>query len=228
MYTPVFAKEPRDLVEAKGVIFGDKNAVGYAGLLFAIYADIFGWDDAKTVWGYTGQADAQLAMLAGELNMHQGSVIGYHVAFKPYEEKGEGAALSQGGLLDDKGNIVRDPGLPNVPTVPEIYEEYYGKPLPEMQMAVYKGIVVAPRVFGKSYHLPPGTPDHILTIWDKAVKEMTKDPEFLEAFDKVAPGRAPFLFYKDDPEVWKAVCRVSPEVLEYTKKLAEKYGAVFD
>lgn len=90
----------------------------------------------------------------------------------------------------------RDPSLPNVPTTLELG-------YPSIDGPMWNGISG-----------PPKLPSHIVNVWNQAVKEMLKDPEYLSQFRKV------FLrpFYHSSTEMKDYVRKES-------ENLADLYGA---
>src|SRR3989304_5056191 len=51
----------------------------------------------------------------------------YNAPVVPLIQEGKAIPLMSFGQLDDNGNIVRDPAVPDLPTVPEVYEKLKGK-----------------------------------------------------------------------------------------------------
>ncbi len=45
----------------------------------------------------------------------------------PFPEKGEVMPLFQGGILNEKGELVRESVIPEIPTIKELYESIFGK-----------------------------------------------------------------------------------------------------
>ena len=61
----------------------------------------------------------------------------------------------------------RDPSLPDVPTTSELG-------YPKIYSPMWNGISGPPRL-----------PSHIVEVWDKALKQMLTDPEYLSQFNKL-------------------------------------------
>ncbi len=219
-----FAKEPKDLLTAEGLLFGTIGPTAAHGSGMLAVADLLGMDKLRFIWGYKGSAEERLAFISGETNMF-GASVGTYYSFMPYIESGEAVGILQTGMFDKKGNVVRDPGIPDMMTVGEFYEEAFGEPPSGLKWEVFKGIYVAARVGGKTLYLPPGTPDNIMEILDKAAREMVKDAEFDEDFTRIF-GTRPILIISDAPDVWKGVVTRDPDVYESVKRLVAAHGVI--
>ena len=65
-------------------------------------------------------------------------------------KKGTAIPLMSFGVLDEQGNVVRDPNFKDLPTVPEVYEQ----PRPEAVGCCLRGVRRVPR---RRLHLPEGS-----------------------------------------------------------------------
>ena len=168
-----------------------------------------------------------MAFITGETNCSGETTLGYNTAMKPYVARGEAVPLYQSGIMDEKGNVVREPAAPDVPTVPELYEQIYGKKPSGPIWEVYK-LVVGAHTFGKTLIFPTQTPEEILKIYKDAVAKMVKDPVFLKESENASPG-APHYFGKILTSQYPAGVSGTPELVNFMKKVAlEKYDVVFD
>ncbi len=103
--------KPEDLLKAKGIVFGGtQGAVGY---VFICANQVLNFlPTEKVVVAYSGSGDSFRAFLAG-VSMSGGSTPTYVENVLPYVKKGEVMPLFQTGLLDEKGNVVKDPSVPS-------------------------------------------------------------------------------------------------------------------
>ncbi len=222
---PGIVKEPKDLLTGKGVISGNEDPSGGTGFSYVCAKELLGIHLEKEVWGYPGGSQRRLAFLAGEINVSVESSVGYKVSVRPYVERGQAVPVFQSGILDEKGNVIRD--VPDIPTVPEIYLQIHGKAPSGIVWDMYK-LMVAGRTFGKILLLPPKTPADIVDSYRKAAVEMVKDPGFLGESERMEPG-ARYLVGETLARSYLAGISARPEVVEFVKKVqSEKYGVVFD
>lgn len=223
---PGVIKDPKDLLTGKGAIAGLEDPSGGTGFSFACSKELLGITFEKEVWGYPGGGQRRLAYMAGEINLTGESSVGYKVSARPLVERGQAVPIFQSGILDEKGNVIKD--VPDIPTVPELYQQIHGKtPPPGLVWEMYK-LMVAGRTFGKMLLLPPKTPVDIVNVFRKAAVDMVNSSEFRDESEKLEPG-ARYLVGEKLANSYLAGIAARPEVVEFTKKVQkEKYGVALE
>lgn len=222
-------KEPKEIVNAKGLIFGHESPTSGIGGNFVWAKELLGIPIERFVWGYGGSAASRLAFLAGEINMIGETTFGYNAAIKPYVERGEIMPVFQSGEAGSSGNIVRSnpKAAPDVPSVPELYQQIYGKPPSGIVFEAYK-TQVATCTYARAIVFPPKVPTDIIDVLRKAAIKMVNDTNFKSEIEVANPGGA---HYVGDALVqnYAAAVGASSEVVQYLKKtLVEKYNMRFD
>ena len=81
------------------------------------------------------------------------------------------------GVLNDKGEFVRDPTFPDLPHFTEAYEMAYGKK-PGTAYEAFKAFVVAGFAAQKPIFLPKGTPKDAVDTYVQALAKVVKTPAF--------------------------------------------------
>jgi hypothetical protein len=219
--------KPEDIMTDDNIIFGHVNATGGTGSGFVWARELLGFKTKKLVWGYGGGSAARRAWFQGELTIGGESTMGYNGGVKAYVERGEVVPILQSGILDDDGNVVREPAAPDVPTPVELYEKFHGKKPSGLVYEAYK-LIVGSRTYGKTILLPQDTPADIVKAFEEATAKMVKDAKFLEDAEMMNPG-APHFFGKNFVKAYPAGVSGAPEVIKYMKKiLTEKYGITFN
>lgn len=82
-------------------------------------------DTIKIVFGYGGGGATRIAYEQGEINICSQATPSYLAGIVPLEQEGRSRPLFQLGRLDDAGEIVRDPAVPHIQTVRELYIDMY-------------------------------------------------------------------------------------------------------
>ncbi len=223
---PGLIKEPKDILTAKGLVFGHNVPVAGTTTPFILAHEMLGFE-CKMVLGYSGSGPARLAFLSGECNVGGGGTGGYN-AMKPFIDKGEAVPLFQQGVLDAAGNIIREKPLPHFPTMPEFYQQIYGKAPSGPAFEAYKLVMTLRTLASQTLLLPPKTPAEVVNICRKAAIDMVKDREFLDDMERLLPGGT-HLFGEDLARIFPAGVSGKPETVKFLKDfLAKKYGVVFD
>lgn len=184
---PHLVKKPEDIVKAKGLIFGGAAIPSSSSIYGLLASKILGYKLDKTIVAYRGGGPAQLAFLSGELNCMDHQSTTYLKKIKPMVEKGEVIPIWQTGLLNEKGEHVREPGVPDIYTVKELYRKIYGSDPSGSVWNAFDMLVGAVGSINFCFLLPPGA-EKYATILSDAFEKMVKDPGFQADFNKVFPG----------------------------------------
>jgi tripartite-type tricarboxylate transporter receptor subunit TctC len=178
-------------------------------------ADLFGYS-VKQVSGYKGYNETALGMLRGELDMSGHNANGYNSLVVPIVKKGEVIVLFQSGIFDATGNIIRDPRIPDVPTIEEIYKKIYGK---DPKGRAWDGIkaVVSAQTVGFALWLPPGVPQERTQVLIHAFKSMVNSAEFKVEAEKILGGEPVFLIGKESQLAFRTLIDAPPEIVELFK-----------
>jgi len=180
----VFYASPRvgvrraaDLPQARDLVMGSPSPPG--NVLTAIVAMELLGVSPKVVFGFEGVGPARLAFERGELTLDFQSTIVYVTQVQPLVAAGRAVPLMTLGYLDERGQVVRDPALRDLPTVYEVYQQIYRrKPDGLLRWKAFRALFAAGWVYGRGLWAPGGTPPEILRELHEAVDRMNRDPEF--------------------------------------------------
>lgn len=220
--------KPEDILKAKDLIFSGPTSIAHLFISAKEFLDI---PMKKAVLAYTGTGDSRRAFLSGETNMSYDPSISYNESVAQYVVRGEVMPLFQTGLIDDKGNLVKDPGLPaDVPTAKELYEKLYGKSPSGMAWEAYKGLITATRSYSDLLFLPPKTPDNITKVYWAASEAMLKDPEFIKYIEPLVGKNARFVAGEACDKGFKLnlSAAIKPEIRDWLRTALTKYGVAIE
>lgn len=217
--------KPEDITKAKGIIFG--YAAGTAGTPWIVARELLNFSVDKAVFAYTGSGDSRRAFLAGEINMIQESSNSYGPTILPYIQKGEVMVVCQSGIINDKGELVKDPALPkDILTAGDLYQKIYGKPPSGEVWTAFKQVIAGGRSFQRVLSLPPKTPENILDTYWAATQKLIKDTTFLKEADSSPDD--PWGAGKAYDTYFKSQFGMDPKSRELIKQMSDKYGLLFD
>jgi len=151
--------------------------------------DILGLN-VKPVFGMKGRGPARLAFERGEVRIDYQTTPAFIKRVTPLVKKGDAVPLFTWGMLDEKGNLTRDPTFPNLPHLGEVYEMTHGKKPRGPGWNAWKAFFAAGFPAQKMIFVKKGTPKHIVAAWRKAAADAIKLPGFEEAKNK-ALGKYP-------------------------------------
>lgn len=132
------------------------------------------------------------------------------------------------GLLDDDGKIVRDPAVPELPAVSDVYEELKGKKPAGNVWEAYKAFMPLGFAVQKILWVKSGTPKEAVSGVYNAADHMQKDGEFLTKAKEVLGGYPTLRGDKMDKTIQEAF-QISPQAQAFVKEwLAKKYNVKLD
>jgi putative tricarboxylic transport membrane protein len=179
-------KRVEDLAKAKDLIYGGISAIGL-DLIPLISFELLELD-ARGVLGFKGRGDARIAFERGETNIDYQTTPAYNATVVPLIKEGKAIPLMSFGQLDDSGNIVRDPAVPDLPTVPEVYEKLKGKKPAGKFWETYKIFMPSAFAVQKILWVKADAPAEVLRVFYEAADRLGKDKEFLAKTEKILGG----------------------------------------
>ncbi|MGH3358543.1 MAG: tripartite tricarboxylate transporter substrate-binding protein [Nocardioidaceae bacterium] len=183
--------------------------------------------DVDATFGLEGREDALLALQRGEVNIDYQTTAAYIAQVEPLVEEGKAIPLMSFGFLED-GEIVRDPNVPDLPTVAEVYEKFNGEEPSGQAFEAYEDFLVPGYVYQKGLWANEGTPDSVVQAYYDAVESMQEDPEFRKSSEEVLGGYPLYSGEDAEDELHKAF-DIEPEAREYVLNLLEtKYGTTIE
>lgn len=135
--------------------------------------------DVKTVFGFRGRGAGRLAFERGEVKIDYQTSSAYLKNVEPLVESGEAIPLWSWGVIDEGGQLVRDPSFPDLPHFGEVYETVHGKKGAGLEYESWYATMAAGFGAMKLLLVPNDTPDEIVELYAGAFEAMKKDPEFI-------------------------------------------------
>lgn len=135
--------------------------------------------DVQHVFGFKGRGDGRLAFERGEVNIDYQTSSAYLKNVQPLVDLGQAVPLFSWGVLDDAGNLMRDPTFPDLPHFAEAYETLTGAKPSGPDYDAYFAFFTAGFPAQKMAFLPKGTDPEIIAAYQSAVEAMKQDPDYL-------------------------------------------------
>lgn len=202
-------KGPQDIQKLKGqklMLGGQGPSKGEFGIMVPLR--MLGLE-VKGVWGLM-RGKARLAFERGEFSVNFDSAPGFNKRGSTLIKTGKAVPIFSLGVMDEQGNIVRDPNFPDLPSFPEAYEMMHGKKPSGIAYDAYRALFQMRVMANKSIWLPAGTPQPILDAWRKAMRQAFADPEFKKRAGDIS-GYSQFFGEAARPLMKEAIS-FSPEV----------------
>lgn len=176
--------------------------------------------DPKVTFGFEGRGPARLALQRGETNLDYQTTSAYLSSVQPLAKEGKVVPLMTFGVLNDKGEVVRDPNFPDLPTVVEVYEKLYGKKPSGAAYDAYVAFLAAAFSYQKGVWATPETPQQVREAFISAVPKLKSSAEF-EKKRKNVLGNYPIYSGDEVRKSLRKAYNVSDEVRGYIADLLE-------
>lgn len=212
-----------ELPKAQGLVFGSIPQPG-SELPVLLMFEVLGMSP-RVVFGFESRGPIRLAFERGEVNLDFQALFVYNSLVLPMVREGKAVPLMTLGYINEQGQMVRDPAVPDLPTVYEVFQEIYGrKPDGLLRWKAYRAALAASGAYGRGWWVPAGTPPEALQALREAVTRMNRDPEFLQQAKTLMEGYPLLPGDRVEREVLRAL-RTTLDVTKYIKDvLREKYG----
>ena len=176
--------------------------------------------DIEATFGFEGRGPARLALERGEVNLDYQTTSAYLTQVEPMVESGEVVPLMSFGVIED-GEIVRDPNVPDLPTVEEAYEMIHGEAPSGEAYDAYRAFLIPGFVYQKGIWANEGTSEELIQVMWDAAATLSEDEEFNEAAGDVLGGYPlyPGEIAADD---LREAFEIEPEVQQYTLDMLEE------
>jgi len=137
--------------------------------------------EVTAIFGYKGRGAGRVAFEQGETDIDYQTSTAYIKNVRPLIEQGLAVPLMTWGILDQDGNIVRDPLEPDLPCFPEVYENVHGKKPSGQAWESWKAFFIAGFGMQKALWLPENSPPEIVKKYRDTAAKIIADPEFQNA-----------------------------------------------
>lgn len=215
-------KRVEDLAKAKGLVYAGISASGL-DMIPLLSFDLLGLE-VKSVLGYKGRGEARLAYEKGESNLDYQTTPAYNASVVPLIKEGKAIPLMSFGLLDDDGRIVRDPAVPDLPTVSEVHEKIRGKKPSGPVWEAYKAFMPLAFAVQKILWVKAEAPRETMNAFYEAADHLQKDAEFQGKAAEVLGGYPVFRGDRMEKTIQEAF-QISPDAQNFVRDwLAKKYN----
>ena len=219
-------KRIEDLPKAKNLIYGGISAIGL-DMIPLISFELLQLD-ARGVLGFKGRGDARIAFERGETNIDYQTTPAYNATVVPLIKESKAIPLMSFGQLDEKGNIIRDPAVPDLPTVPEVYEKLKGKKPSGKFWDTYKIFMPSAFAVQKILWVKADAPAGALQAFYAAADRLDKDKEFHAKTEKILGGY-PLLRGDRLEKTIQQAFQIDAETQRFVKEwVGKKYRVKFD
>ncbi|MBI4526647.1 MAG: hypothetical protein HY695_22845 [Deltaproteobacteria bacterium] len=164
----------------------------------------------RSIFGYRGGGEVDMGMERGDIDGRVANLSSFLIEKGDWVKNGFVKILVQAGTIKEKGKLVRDADIPDVPMILELSSAPRVKQL--------RRINALAEVVGKLYVAPPKTPDDRVKILRQGFLATLADPAFLAEANQLKIDTNPI----DGSEIEtlvKDAMQVDSETVEFLKSL---------
>ncbi|MDR7485124.1 MAG: hypothetical protein QN187_07315 [Armatimonadota bacterium] len=212
-----------DLPRAAELTFGSNSPPG-ATVPALLAFELLGLSP-KVVFGFESRGPIRLAFERGELTLDFQASFVYHAQIAGLVREGKAIPLMTLGFINEKGEMVRDPAVPDLPTVYEVYQQLFKKkPDGLLRWKAFRALVAASWTYGRGIWAPEGTPPEALRALWEGIDRMNADRDFQDQAKKLMEGYPLYRGDRVEAQVHRAL-RVTLDVIKYVRDLLrDRYG----
>ncbi|MCL7745501.1 hypothetical protein [Halalkalibacter alkaliphilus] len=169
--------DPSQLLEAnQQLVYGGTSATGLP-LTTILSFEVLGLD-VDAIFGYESSGPARIAFEQGETNIDFQTTSSYLSNVLPLVDSGQAVPLYSIGQINSDGELIRDPQIPDLPTVKEVYEGIYGEEPTGQEWEAYKAFVGALYTVQKVLWVHADAPEEAVEALVVGIENMVEDEEF--------------------------------------------------
>ncbi|MXY34845.1 MAG: hypothetical protein F4Y60_12325 [Boseongicola sp. SB0664_bin_43] len=204
-----------EALQSANIRFGTETPLS-AELLDFVSMEMLGID-ARYVFGLSSK-DAEAAFQRAEMNVNTDNTRSY---LKDYGDDPKVNPVWSYGVIDENGDLQRDPDLPDVPTFPEFYAAVKGSAPEGTAYELQQSLMNAKVMLSKAVMLPKGTPDHIREVYINALMAVTSEPEVVAALPREI-GSMPLNFGDETQRALALGTEMAPDVRAWAAKFLKE------
>ncbi|WP_261397536.1 Bug family tripartite tricarboxylate transporter substrate binding protein [Halomonas sp. DP8Y7-3] len=134
--------------------------------------------DVQAVFGMRSRGEGRLAFERGEADIDFQTSSAYLSNVLPLVESGKAVPLFSLGLLNDEGEIVRDPAFPDLPTFNEVYAARHGEAPTGPAYEAFRKFFASGYALQKLIVVPKDTPADLIETYRDAAREFIATDAF--------------------------------------------------
>lgn len=177
--------------------------------------------DVHHVFGMKSRGEGRLAFERGEANIDFQTTSAYLKSSIGMVQEGKAIPLFTMGMLDEAGNLVRDPNFPDLPNVAEAIEIVTGKQPEGIEWDAFKALLIAGFPAQKLMVLPKTTPAPVVEAYRSAVRQMREDPDYKAGKDEALGGYEQVTDAAGEA-LYAAGTTIDPKARDWVRALLEK------
>jgi tripartite-type tricarboxylate transporter receptor subunit TctC len=216
---PPGLSRPEDIAKVVDATAAGLSPTNHATVRQRLALDLLGVK-YRSVAGYRGLHDIELAIHRGEVNIANNSLPGWYATIKPQMvDTGLVIPLFQYDYGFPDGRDGRSPDLTDVPSFSELFHAVRGAgAAPSGEK--WEALQLLSRIMDSMYRtvfMPPTAPPAAVEEMRVAFQKLSVDPEFIAAYEKVVRTKPRMIVGRDGDAIIQQLGSVQPSMVSFLK-----------
>jgi len=214
--------EPQDLIATEALRFGGMPPEHGRMIISSMGLDLIG-ANYKYIAGYPSSGNIRAAIISGEVNAATDAAHAYLSQVVPVlVDEGHALPLFSMPMLNNDGELIQNALVPNVPSLPDLYESIHGEAPSGVVWDSIKTLLELDQTMQHVFLGPPNMDPAAAETFRAGLENAMASPAFREEAQHILSYVPGFVGYERQAKILGATAEVTPEVLEYIKAHIEK------
>ena len=214
--------EAQDLIATEALRFGGMPPEHGRMIISSMGLDLIG-ANYKYIAGYPSSGNIRAAIISGEVNAATDAAHAYLSQVVPVlVDEGHALPIFSMPMLNDDGELVQNALVPNVPSLPDLYESIHGETPSGVIWDSIKTLLELDQTMQHVFLGPPNMDPAAAKTFRAGIERAMASPAFHEEAQHILSYVPGFVDYERQAKILGATAEVTPEVLKYIKAHIEK------
>jgi hypothetical protein len=172
----------------------------------------------KYIAGYPSSGAIQASVISGEVNLATDAAHTYLNQVVPVlVEQGRAVPIFSMPVQNPDGALVQNPLVPDIPSLPIVYESLYHQPPSGILWDSIKTLLELDQTMQHVFLGPPGMDPAAATAFRIGLEKAMTSPAYIKDAQAILHYVPGLVTYQREAEILNATSTVSPEVLQFIK-----------
>lgn len=216
------ANSPAELIGKEPLLFGGMPPDHGRMIISTLGMDLLG-AEYKYVAGYPSSGNIRAAVVSGEVNTGTDAAHAYlNQAVPVLVDPGVAIPFFSLPMLDGNGELVQNALVPNIPSLPTLYESLYGEAPSGLEWDAVKTMIELDQTMQHVFLGPPDLDPEAAATFREGLKKAMASAGFAEEATQILSYVPEHVDYQRQTEILGATANVSQDVLEHIKGTISK------
>ena len=214
--------EPQDLIATEALRFGGMPPEHGRMIVSSMGLDLIG-ANYRYIAGYPSSGNIRAAIISGEVNTATDAAHAYLNQVVPVlVDEGHALPIFSMPMLNGDGELVQNAMVPDVPSLPDLYESMHGEAPSGIVWDSIKTLLELDQTMQHVFLGPPNMDPAAAASFRAGLEKAMASSAFREEAQHILSYVPGPVGYERQAEILGATANVAPEVLEYIKAHIEK------